>query len=101
MAGFDPVLRSTEENGDFCCGEKPQKPREQEMHVVPGVLNRAPFFSGMAIVHSKMQEISLNDYKGQYLILLFYPYDFTFNCPTEMIQFNDRLEEFQKLGAVL
>ena len=45
------------------------------------------------------ENVKLSDYKGKWLILLFYPLDFTFVCPTELISFSDRLDEFQGLGA--
>ena len=40
------------------------------------------------------QEISLSDYRGKWLIFFFYPLDFTFVCPTEIIALSDRLDEF-------
>ena len=45
------------------------------------------------------ENVKLADYKGKWLILLFYPLDFTFVCPTELIHFSDRLEEFHGVGA--
>ncbi len=45
------------------------------------------------------ENVKLADYKGKWLILLFYPLDFTFVCPTELINFSDRLDEFQGVGA--
>ncbi len=45
------------------------------------------------------ENVKLSDYKGKWLILLFYPLDFTFVCPTELIHFSDRLEDFQGVGA--
>jgi peroxiredoxin 2/4 len=45
------------------------------------------------------ENVSLSDYKGKWLILLFYPLDFTFVCPTELTAFSDRLEELQGVGA--
>jgi len=45
------------------------------------------------------ENVKLSDYKGKWLVLLFYPLDFTFVCPTELINFSDRLEEFQGVGA--
>lgn len=45
------------------------------------------------------ENVKLSDYKGKWLILLFYPLDFTFVCPTELIHFSDRLDEFQGVGA--
>jgi peroxiredoxin (alkyl hydroperoxide reductase subunit C) len=45
------------------------------------------------------QPVKLADYKGKWLVVLFYPMDFTFVCPTELLAFSDRLEEFQAAGA--
>jgi peroxiredoxin 2/4 len=45
------------------------------------------------------EKISLSDYKGKWLILLFYPLDFTAVCPTELIAFSDRIEEINEIGA--
>lgn len=45
------------------------------------------------------ENVKLSDYKGKWLILMFYPLDFTFVCPTELIHFSDRLDEFQGVGA--
>lgn len=45
------------------------------------------------------ENVKLSDYKGKWLILLFYPLDFTFVCPTELIHFSDRLEELNGIGA--
>ena len=43
--------------------------------------------------------VSLQDYKGKYVVLLFYPADFTFVCPTELWAFSDRAAEFSELGC--
>jgi peroxiredoxin (alkyl hydroperoxide reductase subunit C) len=43
--------------------------------------------------------VKLSDYKGKWLIMLFYPLDFTFVCPTELLSFSDRLEEINGVGA--
>src|ERR687883_1575815 len=45
------------------------------------------------------ENVKLSDYKGQWLVLLFYPLDFTFVCPTELTAFSDRYEDFQAIGA--
>lgn len=47
----------------------------------------APFFKGNAWNHQtqSFQELSLDSYKGKYLLLFFYPLDFTFVCPTEIV----------------
>ena len=50
-------------------------------------------------IETLKENVKLSDYKGKWLILLFYPLDFTFVCPTELIHFSDRLEEFQGVGA--
>jgi peroxiredoxin (alkyl hydroperoxide reductase subunit C) len=45
------------------------------------------------------ENVKLSDYKGKWLIQLFYPLDFTFVCPTELIHFSDRLDEINGVGA--
>jgi peroxiredoxin (alkyl hydroperoxide reductase subunit C) len=45
------------------------------------------------------ENLALSDYAGKWLVLLFYPLDFTFVCPTELTAFSDRLEELQGIGA--
>lgn len=59
----------------------------------------APKFKLEALVDDKFQHISIEDYKGKWLVLFFYPLDFTFVCPTEILEFSGRVEEFKKLGA--
>ena len=60
---------------------------------------KAPEFAGKAVVDGRIKDISLSDYKGKYVVLLFYPADFTFVCPTEIIAFSERAEEFKKEGC--
>ncbi|CAF1105879.1 unnamed protein product [Brachionus calyciflorus] len=60
---------------------------------------RAPYFKGTAVIDGQFKQISLDDYKGRYLVLFFYPSDFTFVCPTEIISFSDRVEEFRNIGC--
>ena len=45
------------------------------------------------------ENVKLSDYKGKWLVLLFYPLDFTFVCPTELTAFSDRLDELTGIGA--
>ncbi|KAK5577175.1 hypothetical protein RB653_002113 [Dictyostelium firmibasis] len=59
----------------------------------------APAFKGEAVVNGEFKTISLDDYKGKYLYLFFYPLDFTFVCPTEIIAFSNAAEEFRKNGC--
>lgn len=57
---------------------------------------KAPYFEAEAAVGQDTKKLSLNDFKGKYLCLFFYPLDFTFVCPTELHAFSDKLEEFKK-----
>nr|XP_042905412.1 peroxiredoxin-2-like [Parasteatoda tepidariorum] len=59
----------------------------------------APNFAVTAVVKNKFEDIRLTDYKGKYVVLLFYPLDFTFVCPTEIIAFSDNAEEFRQKNA--
>merc|ERR1712071_653024 len=59
----------------------------------------APDFAGTAVVDAGFKDIRLADFKGKYLVLFFYPLDFTFVCPTEIVGFSDRIEEFKSLNA--
>lgn len=45
------------------------------------------------------ENVKLSDYRGKWLILLFYPLDFTFVCPTELTAFSDRIDEINGIGA--
>lgn len=44
-------------------------------------------------------KVSLADYKGKWLVLFFYPLDFSLVCPTEITALSDRFEEFEEIGA--
>jgi len=44
----------------------------------------------------KIEKVKLSDYKGKWLILFFYPADFTFICPTELEEMADNYEAFKK-----
>lgn len=59
----------------------------------------APVFTAQAVVDGAIKEVSLEDYKGKYLVLFFYPLDFTFVCPTEIISFSERAQEFRDIGC--
>ncbi|CDW79681.1 tsa family protein [Stylonychia lemnae] len=60
----------------------------------------APVFNKVnAVVDAKFQKVSLGDYAGKYLVLLFYPFDFTYVCPTELISFSENIQKFKELGA--
>lgn len=85
----------------------------------------APEWKGTAVVNGSLQELKLKDFRGKYLVFFFYPLDLyvscyaatamgsspvvvvvifvfvcsTFVCPTEILAFNDRIEEFRMIGA--
>ena len=66
------------------------------------VQQQAPDFTAQAVMSDgSFKQVSLADYKGKYVILFFYPLDFTFVCPTEIIAFSDRAAEFEALGVQL
>jgi len=61
------------------------------------VAKPAPNFTAQAVMpDGTFKEIKLSDYKGKYVILFFYPLDFTFVCPTEIIAFSTSMDEFKK-----
>ncbi|XP_022907841.1 peroxiredoxin-like [Onthophagus taurus] len=66
---------------------------------VPKIQHPAPNFEGMATVGDEFKLIRLNDFKGKYLILFFYPLDFTFVCPTELIAIEALYDRFQSLNT--
>ncbi|KAK2114555.1 Peroxiredoxin-2 [Saguinus oedipus] len=59
----------------------------------------APDFKTTAVVGGVFKDVKLSGYKGKYLVLFFYPLDFTFVCPTEIIAFSNQDEDFRKLGC--
>ncbi|MFS8866812.1 peroxiredoxin [Synechococcus sp. H65.1] len=60
----------------------------------------APDFSATAVYDMEFKTIRLSDYRGKkYVVLFFYPLDFTFVCPTEITAFSDRYDEFAKLDT--
>lgn len=59
----------------------------------------APEFVLDGVYRSEFGSFALKDYAGQWVVLLFYPLDFTFVCPTELQEFDRRREEFEELGA--
>ncbi|QEG42338.1 peroxiredoxin [Roseimaritima ulvae] len=64
------------------------------------VTQEAPDFKAQAVMpDGQFQEVSLSDYRGKYVLLFFYPLDFTFVCPTEIIAFSDRNADFEKLDV--
>ncbi|MCD4750033.1 MAG: peroxiredoxin [Thermoanaerobaculales bacterium] len=61
------------------------------------VAEKAPNFTAQAVMaDNSIEELTLSSYKGKYVVLFFYPLDFTFVCPSEIIAFDDKLDEFKK-----
>ncbi|CAG8824570.1 21886_t:CDS:2, partial [Dentiscutata erythropus] len=59
----------------------------------------APAFTATAVIDGQFKKVSLEDYAGQFVVLFFYPMDFTLVCPTEIIAFSDRIKEFKNLNT--
>ena len=63
---------------------------------------KAPFFKAKVVIQDKiLDNFSLEQFKGKYVVFFFYPLDFTFVCPTELHAFQEKQEEFVKRNASL
>jgi len=62
------------------------------------VTQQAPDFTAVALMgdNSFKEDFTLSDYRGKYVVLFFYPLDFTFVCPSEIIAFDKMLAQFQE-----
>ena len=67
--------------------------------MVAQVQKPAPTFKKTAVVDGIFEEVSLEQYKGKYVVLAFVPMAFSFVCPTEICAFNDAAKRFQDIGA--
>lgn len=65
----------------------------------PQVRKLAPDFSGTAVFNGEIIQLNMSQYVGKYVVLFFYPLDFTFVCPTEIIAFSERISEFQRINC--
>ncbi|KCV69538.1 peroxiredoxin-2 [Fonticula alba] len=65
----------------------------------PSIRKPAPAFTAKALVDGEFKQISLSDYLGKYVVLFFYPLDFTFVCPTEIIAFSDNIQKFKDINT--
>ncbi len=75
---------------------------KQNSSRTPLVGQVAPQFKAQAYFEDgKIKDLSLSDYKGKWVVLFFYPLDFTFVCPTEILEFSKKTDEFKKLNAQL
>ncbi len=85
-----PVLASS--HLDIIPGNQPASPRAD-------LGARAPDFVLDGVVDQEVKKISLSDYRGKWVVLFFYPGDFTFVCPTEIKGFNRALAEFKAINT--
>lgn len=61
------------------------------------VTKAAPDFKAQAVMpDNSFEDLQLSSFRGKYVVLFFYPLDFTFVCPTELIAFDRKLDEFKK-----
>jgi peroxiredoxin (alkyl hydroperoxide reductase subunit C) len=64
------------------------------------VTKEAPNFVAQAVMpNNSFAELDLGSYRGKYVVLFFYPLDFTFVCPSEIIAFDAALAQFEKKNA--
>jgi len=71
-----------------------------EVEALPMPRSQAPGFDNLnAVVDGEFTTKSLSDYAGKYLVLVFYPFDFTYVCPTELVSFSENLQKFRDIGA--
>ncbi len=61
----------------------------------------APDFTAAAVIAQEFGEVQLSRYLGQYVVLFFYPLDFTFICPGEVMAFHDQYPAFQDLNTAV
>jgi alkyl hydroperoxide reductase subunit AhpC len=61
----------------------------------------APDFTLEGISDNEFITAKLSDYRGKWVVLFFWPLDFTFICPTEILEFSNRIKEFEELDAVI
>ena len=82
------------------CGMPPFGPKPPKIQMAR-VLEPAPDFEGQAWFDGMIQTIKLTDYRGKWVVLFFYPFDFTFVCPTEICAFSDASDNFAKINCQL
>jgi len=65
------------------------------------VTQPAPDFKATALVNGEFKEVTLSQFLGKKVVLFFYPLDFTFVCPTEILAFSDAIDAFKERNAVV
>jgi len=78
------------------------EPASLVLHTSVQVRKPVPKWKSEALLEDgSFGELSSDDFKGQYYVLFFYPGDFTFVCPTEIIEFSEKAEEFKKANCAV
>jgi len=96
----DPVcIQHLDSSGAYPCESRPTKEPLSLQYSKAQISKPAPSFEGIAVINGEFKEVSLKDFQNKYLVLLFYPLDFTFVCPTEIIAFSDRIQEFKNINT--
>lgn len=84
----------------FCCPNLPPGHSHCESVHRAYVRRPAPEFKGNSWWNNEFKEISLSGFKGKWVVLFFYPLDFTFVCPTEIVAYNDLSDEFAQNSII-
>ncbi|KAH7430585.1 hypothetical protein KP509_08G004700 [Ceratopteris richardii] len=96
-----PSIRSSHSRGGsltIVSAASRSPPNNGEDRPLVGI--QAPDFEAEAVLDHEFVKVKLSNYRGKkYVVLFFYPLDFTFVCPTEITAFSDRYEEFEKLNT--
>lgn len=82
-----------------CCGGAGMMDEACDAAAVARVGEESPFFAAEALVGKEFKHVSSLDFQGKWQLLFFYPMDFTFVCPTELLELNKRHKEFEKLNC--
>jgi alkyl hydroperoxide reductase subunit AhpC len=85
--------------GPVARGQATFTPERRRFSLVAQVQKPAPDFTATAVVGGEFKQLTLSKFRGKYVLLFFYPLDFTFVCPTEIVAFSDRIAEFEKRGC--
>lgn len=96
LSGEEPIFQRTFSSTTSAFSQNSVVP---ETALGPRVQHKAPNFHGTAVVDGAFKSIQLSDFQGKWLIILFYPLDFTFVCPTEIVAFSNMSEEFRKVNT--
>ena len=95
-------VRADERACQICCNTNNSSPTESDKFLAK-VGHPAPEFSLEAVINTatgqEFKSLNLQDFRGKWLVLFFYPSDFTSVCPTEIKGFNDSVDIFNKLNA--